>query len=123
MCRAALCRQQQALQPAQWNSRAAPIQPQALAFDVEGHAVDVGSEPSRADGAQLAAHLEEAATQADNAFRIARLRYDEGEEDLLNVLTIQQRVISARSSLSTAERLLLEQRVNLSLALGGSWTN
>ena len=67
--------------------------------------------------------LEEAALEADNAFRIARLRYDEGEEDLLNVLTIQQRVISARSSLSTAERLLLEQRVNLSLALGGSWTN
>ena len=67
--------------------------------------------------------LEEAAAEADNAFRIARLRYDEGEEDLLNVLTIQQRVISARSSLSTAERLLLEQRVNLSLALGGSWTN
>jgi NodT family efflux transporter outer membrane factor (OMF) lipoprotein len=67
--------------------------------------------------------LEEAAMEADNAFRIARLRYDEGEEDLLNVLTIQQRVISARSSLSSAERLLLEQRVNLSLALGGSWTN
>jgi NodT family efflux transporter outer membrane factor (OMF) lipoprotein len=67
--------------------------------------------------------LEEAAAEADNAFRIARLRYDEGEEDLLNVLTIQQRVISARSSLSIAERLLLEQRVNLSLALGGSWTN
>jgi NodT family efflux transporter outer membrane factor (OMF) lipoprotein len=67
--------------------------------------------------------LEEAASQAENAFRIARLRYNEGEEDLLNVLTIQQRVISARSSLSIAERLLLEQRVNLSLALGGSWTN
>ena len=67
--------------------------------------------------------LKEAAKEAGNAFRIARLRYDEGEEDLLNVLTIQQRVISARSSLSTAERLLLEQRVNLSLALGGSWAN
>ena len=67
--------------------------------------------------------LEEAATEAEKAFRIARLRYDEGEEDLLNVLTIQQRVISARNSLSIAERLLLEQRVNLSLALGGSWTN
>ena len=67
--------------------------------------------------------LEEAATEAQNAFRIARVRYEEGEEDLLNVLTIQQRVIGARSSLSIAERLLLEQRVNLSLALGGSWTN
>ena len=66
--------------------------------------------------------LKDAATEAENAFRIARFRYDEGEEDLLSVLTIQQRVISAKSSLSSAERLLLEQRVNLNLALGGSWT-
>ena len=65
--------------------------------------------------------LQEATTEAENAFRIAKLRYEEGEEDLLNVLTIQQRGISARSSLSSAERLLLEQRVNLNLALGGSW--
>ena len=65
--------------------------------------------------------LKEAAAEAENAFRIAKLRYDEGEEELLNVLTIQQRVIGSRSSLSSVERLLLEQRVNLNLALGGSW--
>ena len=65
--------------------------------------------------------LKEAAAEAENALRIARLRYDEGEEDLLSVLTIQQRDISAKSSLSTVNRLLLEQRVNLNLALGGSW--
>jgi len=67
--------------------------------------------------------LNDAAIETEKAFRIARLRYDEGEEDLLSVLVIQQRVISARSSLSTARRLLLEQRVNLNLALGGSWEN
>lgn len=65
--------------------------------------------------------LNEAAAEAAKAFRIAQLRYDEGEEDLLSFLTIQQRVIGARSSLSGVERLLLEQRVNLNLALGGSW--
>jgi len=65
--------------------------------------------------------LREAAAEADNALRIARLRYEEGEEDLLNVLTIQQRGTSTRSSLSSVERLLLEQRVNLNLALGGGW--
>ncbi len=65
--------------------------------------------------------LEEAAAEAENALRIARLRYEEGEEDLLSVLTIQQRDISAKSSLSSVNRLLLEQRVNLNLALGGSW--
>ncbi len=71
--------------------------------------------------AQRAVDLEEAAREADKAFRIARLRYDEGEEDLLSVLTIQQRVIRAKSALSSVDRLLLEQRVNLNLALGGSW--
>ena len=71
--------------------------------------------------AQRAADLEEAAREAEKAFRIASLRYDEGEEDLLSVLTIQQRVINAKSALSSVERLLLEQRVNLNLALGGSW--
>ena len=65
--------------------------------------------------------LEEASAEADNAFRIARLRYEEGEEDLLGVLTIQQRVIGNKSSLSSVRRLLLEQRINLNLALGGSW--
>ena len=72
---------------------------------------------------QRIAELNVAATEAANAFRIAQLRYEEGEEELLNVLSIQQRVIGAKSSLSSVERLLLEQRVNLNLALGGSWTN
>jgi NodT family efflux transporter outer membrane factor (OMF) lipoprotein len=71
--------------------------------------------------AQRAVDLEEATREAEKAFRIARLRYDEGEEDLLSVLTIQQRVIGAKSALSSVNRLLLEQRVNLNLALGGSW--
>ena len=71
--------------------------------------------------AQRTVDLQEAAREAANAFRIASLRYKEGEEDLLSVLTIQQRVIRAKSALSSVERLLLEQRVNLNLALGGSW--
>ena len=70
---------------------------------------------------QRLVELREAAAQAEKAFRIATHRYEEGEEDLLSVLTIQQRVISSKSSLSSVERLLLEQRVNLNLALGGSW--
>ena len=71
--------------------------------------------------AQREVDLEVAAREAEKAFRIASLRYEEGEEDLLSVLTIQQRVISAKSALSSVERLLLEQRINLNLSLGGSW--
>lgn len=65
--------------------------------------------------------LEDAVAAGANAYRIVKIRYEEGEEELLNVLTIQQRVISSMSSLSSVQRLLLEQRVNLNLALGGSW--
>ena len=65
--------------------------------------------------------LQEAADQAAEAFRLAELRYKEGETSLLDLLTVQQRVIGTRSSLSSVQRLLLQQRVNLNLALGGSW--
>ncbi len=37
------------------------------------------------------------------------------------MLTIQQRVFTADTNLVSVDRLLLEQRVNLHLALGGSW--
>ena len=67
--------------------------------------------------------LREAVMESEEAYRIARFRYEEGEEELLNVLVIQQRSINSKSSLSIAERLLLEQRINLNLALGGSWEN
>lgn len=67
------------------------------------------------------ASLSEAASEANEAYRIARLRYDEGETDLIDVLTIQQRVFSTESNLAAVQRLLLDQRVNLNLALGGSW--
>ncbi len=50
-------------------------------------------------------------------------RYNAGESELLDVLSIQQRVVSAQRSLSSVKRLLLEQRVNLNLALGGDWRN
>ena len=72
---------------------------------------------------QRIAELEIAMAEAENAFRIVRLRYDEGEEDLLSVLTIQRRLNTARSSLSAVQRLLLEQRINLNLALGGDWNS
>ncbi len=59
--------------------------------------------------------------EAAEAYRIANLRYTEGEINLLDVLSIQQRLIGAQSNLETVNRLLLDQRVNLYLALGGDW--
>ena len=65
--------------------------------------------------------LEVAAKNAGEAYRIAELRYKEGETDLLDVLTVRQRVFAADSNLVSVERQILDQRVNLHLALGGSW--
>ncbi|MGH1439066.1 MAG: efflux transporter outer membrane subunit [Cellvibrionaceae bacterium] len=59
--------------------------------------------------------------EADKAYRIASLRYKEGEISLLDLLSVQQRLISAKTNLISIERLLLEQRTSLYLALGGDW--
>jgi NodT family efflux transporter outer membrane factor (OMF) lipoprotein len=67
------------------------------------------------------ASLKVAADEANKALRIARLRYDEGETDLLDVLTIQQRVFSSDADLVSIERARLDEWVGLNLALGGDW--
>ena len=55
------------------------------------------------------------------AYRIAQLRYAEGESELIDVLNIQERLTRADSNLAAIQRALLEQRINLYLALGGEW--
>lgn len=59
--------------------------------------------------------------QASQAYKIAQLRHKEGVIALLDLLSIQQRLISANSSLATLDRLQLDQRVDLYLSLGGHW--
>lgn len=70
---------------------------------------------------ERSAALRQSAEEANKALGIATLRYDEGETDLLDVLTIQQRVFSADADLVTIERARLEEWVGLNLALGGDW--
>ena len=62
-----------------------------------------------------AVELQEAASEAENAVRIAGLRYEEGEEDLLSVLTIQQCVIRTKS------RSLARRGFCLSIASISTW--
>lgn len=66
-------------------------------------------------------YLQEAAAQVNEAFRIAQLRYSEGETELLDVLTIQNDVFATDSELVSIERAKLDEWVNLNLALGGAW--
>lgn len=65
--------------------------------------------------------LKKAYVQSNIAYRIASLRYREGESDLLDTLRVQQQVIFAESDLLSVQRSQLEQRINLHLSLGGSW--
>lgn len=59
--------------------------------------------------------------ESEKALKISNLQFNEGEISLLDVLTIQQRVFSARSNALSIERASLTQFVDLNLALGGSW--
>ncbi|MEL6361771.1 MAG: efflux transporter outer membrane subunit [Pseudomonadota bacterium] len=65
--------------------------------------------------------LKDAAKEANHAFEIAQIQYEEGESNLLDVLTIQSTAFAADSTLVSVERALLVEWINLNLALGGSW--
>ena len=65
--------------------------------------------------------LQEAVRSSDEALRLARLQYNEGEIDLLSVLQLEQSAFGARSNLVTLNRLELDQYIDLNLALGGDW--
>lgn len=65
--------------------------------------------------------LTKARDEINTAYEVARLRYAEGESELIDVLTIQQRQATAESNLIAIRRALLDQRINLYLALGGEW--
>jgi NodT family efflux transporter outer membrane factor (OMF) lipoprotein len=56
-----------------------------------------------------------------NALRLSNLQYKEGEIDLIDLLSVQQRVFGAESSLIALKRAQLNQYLELSLALGGDW--
>ena len=81
-------------------------------------------EHSLSTGASLRARsrsLRDAAGQAAAAHRLAKLRYQEGESDLLDVLQLHQRVLEIEQSLYRVELLALSERINLHLALGGDF--
>ena len=65
--------------------------------------------------------LHEAADQANHALRIAQLQYSEGETNLLDVLVIQRRVLSAEADLARIKRARLDAWTGLNLAIGGNW--
>lgn len=70
---------------------------------------------------QRVAALTDTLKASEEALRIANIQFKEGEIALIDVLSIQQRVFSARRNLLSVKRAMLSQHVSLNLALGGSW--
>ncbi|MEO1647696.1 MAG: efflux transporter outer membrane subunit [Pseudomonadota bacterium] len=67
------------------------------------------------------AALRDARDEALEAVRLAELRYKEGETDLIDLLSIQQRQFSTEQEFVSIQRSRVDQWVSLNLALGGSW--
>ena len=67
------------------------------------------------------AHLEERASEARAADRMARTRYQRGVEELRDVLETERRMRSAEEALIDARSELWNARIDLHLALGGDW--
>ena len=65
--------------------------------------------------------LEESAAQAQAALSLAQDRYRQGLSDVLQVLITQRRVFSSQSQVLALRRSLLDNRINLHLALGGGF--
>jgi outer membrane protein TolC len=65
--------------------------------------------------------LHEAALEAQEAYRIANVRYTAGSEDLLTLLDSQRTQLQAEDSRVQAELARLTATVGLYKALGGGW--
>jgi len=58
---------------------------------------------------------------AQEAFRVAKVRFDEGDIELIDLLSIEQRLLARQLDVQSTQSLLRQQRADLYLALGGEW--
>jgi outer membrane protein, multidrug efflux system len=66
-------------------------------------------------------HIENAVLDHTEAVRVAELRYRAGSMDFLSVLQLQEGQIQSQSELIKLLNTQLANRINLHLALGGSF--
>jgi NodT family efflux transporter outer membrane factor (OMF) lipoprotein len=66
-------------------------------------------------------HLKQAVEQSQTAFRLAQNQYEQGACDFLNVLTVQNQLLSAQSALAQATTDTHIALASLYKALGGGW--
>ena len=68
-------------------------------------------------------HMQNAVLDHTEAVRVGELKYRAGTMDLLSVLQLQQGQIQSQAELIKLLNMQLANRVNLHLALGGSFDN
>ena len=71
--------------------------------------------------AEREAFLATAVENSQKALNLGRVQYEVGRSQLLDVLQLQARLVSARSGLISAQSARLVNRINLHLALGGNF--
>ena len=71
--------------------------------------------------AEREAFLATAVENGQKALDLGRIQYEVGRSQLLDVLQLQARLVSARSGLISAQSARLINRINLHLALGGNF--
>ncbi|CAM2068703.1 Efflux transporter outer membrane subunit [Sulfidibacter corallicola] len=74
-------------------------------------------------GAALATRIElrEAAEVTTEALRLTRLRFEAGEDDLLDLLDAQRQLVETQDRLASAEQEVRTELVAVYKALGGDW--
>ena len=65
--------------------------------------------------------LSAAYIQSKEAYSLAKDRYDKGLTDLLTVLDSQKRMFDTNSQMISIEKLLIENRIDLLICLGGGF--
>ena len=63
--------------------------------------------------------LDEAYVQSKEAYNLAKDRYDNGLSDLITVLDSQKRMFETKGQMITVRRMLIENRIDLLICLGG----
>lgn len=83
--------------------------------DVESSLVNYGKEW------QTLERLRAVQDSREEAFRIARMRYEAGEEDFLVILDAERALVTARNDIIASETRILVSLTQLYKALGGGW--
>ena len=63
--------------------------------------------------------LDKAYVQSEEAYNLAKDRYENGLADLITVLDSQKRMFDTNSQMISIQKLLIENRIDLLICLGG----